>query len=124
MGIDIYAAWSGITADEEAAQMASAFSVERGHVGYLREAYHGEPYATRLLVPEAFEKGEADIPAATLRQRLPGVLDAARLREQRVYDETDPVKIERVLDSYRNFVALCERMERETGKPCRITASY
>jgi hypothetical protein len=44
----------------------AGFSVEHGHLGYLREAYHGEPYATRVLVPESFETGRAEIPAATL----------------------------------------------------------
>jgi hypothetical protein len=46
--------------------------VLHGHVVYLREAYHGEPYATRVLVHEAFEptprldvdaKGAVRIPA-------------------------------------------------------------
>lgn len=91
---------------------------------YLREAYHGEPYATRLLVPEAFDQGEAEIAASVLRERLPAVLEVAQRREKLVYGETEPAKINRVLDSYRNFVALCERKERDTGKPCRITASY
>src|SRR5438128_1651131 len=50
MGIDIYAYWDGMTDAEEAAQI-TGMSVVRGHVGYLREAYHGEPHATRVLVP-------------------------------------------------------------------------
>src|SRR5436190_22708981 len=53
-GIDIYAHWSGKTAAEERAQI-NGLSVAHGHVGYLREAYDGEPYATRELVPEAFD---------------------------------------------------------------------
>jgi hypothetical protein len=40
MGIDIYAEWDGMTAAEQKAQI-SGFSVDRGLVGYLREAYHG-----------------------------------------------------------------------------------
>ncbi len=123
MGIDIYAAWEGMSREDEVARHAW-LSVEHGHVGYLREAYHGEPYATRLLVPEAFDQGEAEIAASVLRERLPAVLEVAQRREKLVYGETEPAKINRVLDSYRNFVALCERKERDTGKPCRITASY
>jgi hypothetical protein len=123
MGIDIYAEWDGMSQDDEAAQV-TGFSVEHGQVGYLREAYHGGPYATRLLVPEAFEEGEAEIPAALLRERLRAVLEAAEQREKVVYGETDPLEVKRVLDSFRDFVALCERKERETGKPCRIIASY
>lgn len=29
-----------------------------------------------------------------------------------------------VVQSYRDFVALAERKEAETGKPCRVYASY
>ena len=54
MGIDIYARWKGQTEAEEQAQN-TGFSAVHGHVGYLREAYHGEPYATRYLAAEAFE---------------------------------------------------------------------
>ena len=84
MGIDIYAEWRGMTQEESNAQI-TGFDAAAGHVGYLREAYHGEPYATRVLVPEAFEKGEAAIPAALLRERLPAALSSGRAaREDRV----------------------------------------
>ena len=71
MGIDIYASWRGQSETEQAAQI-TGFSAEHGHVGYLREAYHGEPYATRVLLPEAFAaKGEpVAIPAALLNSPL------------------------------------------------------
>jgi hypothetical protein len=123
MGIDIYAKWGGMTEAEENAQM-TGFSVEHGHVGYLREAYHGEPYATKILVPEAFETGRARIPAVTLEERLPHALEMAELREREIYGETDVRAIGRVLQSYRDFVALCGRKEDETGEPCLIIASY
>jgi hypothetical protein len=123
MGIDIYAEWHGMTKEEHAAQI-TGFSVEHGRVGYLREAYHGEPYATAILVSEAFELGRVAISAATLRARLPEVLEAAEKREREVYDVTDAEEIERVLQSYRDFVELCERKKQETGVPCLIIASY
>jgi len=123
MGIDIYAHWDGMTADEEAAQI-TGFSIEHGHVGYLREAYHGEPYATRRLVPEAFMQGQAPIASATLLTRLPEALEIAERRERKIYGVTDAKQIERVLKSYRDFVALCARKEYETGHPCLIIASY
>jgi hypothetical protein len=41
-----------------------------------------------------------------------------------VYGEIDPLEIKLMLDSFRNFVELCERKEAETGEPCRITAGY
>ena len=112
-----------MTADEKNAQIVG-LDPYAGHVGYLREAYHGEPYATHVLCPEAFEEGQADIAASVLRERLPATLEAAEQREKLVYDETDPLEIRRTFNSYRNFVDLCERKEKETGKPCTITASY
>ena len=111
-----------MTAEEERAQI-DCFSVVHGHVGYLREAYHGEPYATKVLVPEAFEERRAYIPAATLQSRLPATLVVAEARERKLYGTTDPSKIERVLQSFRDFVTLCARKEAETGEPCLIEAS-
>ena len=74
MGIDIYARWPGQTEAETDAQ-GTGYSIAHGHIGYLREAYHGEPYATRVLVPEAFDRvahpSGAPIPAATLRNGFP-----------------------------------------------------
>ncbi|MDP2659512.1 MAG: hypothetical protein Q8R28_02120 [Dehalococcoidia bacterium] len=123
MGIDIYARWKDQTQEE--ANRIDWFSVEDGHVGYLREAYHGEPYATRHLVAEAFasDRGEARIPAAVLRKRLPETIRLAKERQRVVYKRTvaddDPV-----IKSFTDFVELCERKERETGAPVTITASY
>jgi len=128
MGIDIYARWPSQTAAETDAQ-CTGFSIEHGHVGYLREAYHGEPYATRVLVPEAFDP-EANpdgvlIPAKTLRERLPDTLAAATHRQQLVYNEGPEHETTRIaLQSFSDFVELCERKERETGEPCSIVASY
>ena len=122
-GIDIYAHWSGKTAAEERAQI-NGLSVEHGHVGYLREAYDGEPYATRELVPEAFE-AEAEISAALLRTRLADTLRVAANRQTHLYhEEADAEATKAVLKSFADFVELCERKEAETGKPCRIVARY
>ena len=128
MGIDIYARWPGQTEAEADAQ-GTGYSIAHGHIGYLREAYHGEPYATRVLVPEAFDRvanpAGAPISAETLRQRLPETLATATRRQQLVYKEgpdNDTTHI--VLKSFSDFVELCERKERETGQPCSIVASY
>ncbi len=123
MGIDIYAEWDGMTEAEDKARI-TGFSIEHGHVGYLREAYHGEPYATKVLVPEAFQELRVHIHAATLRDRLPATLIVAEARERDIYGVTDRAEIDRVLKSYRDFVELCERKEAETGEPCLIIASY
>lgn len=53
MGIDIYMYWPGMTPQDKALQYVG-FSALAGSVGYLREAYHGSPYATKFLVTEAF----------------------------------------------------------------------
>lgn len=128
MGIDVYARWKGMTEEEEKAQY-TGFSVEHGHVGYLREAYHGRPYATRVLVPEAFTKGDestdgwVSIPASVLRERLQEVVKVAIEREEKVYDN----KVDRTsptVKSYIDFVELCERKERETGEPVEVYVSY
>ncbi|MBM4398465.1 MAG: hypothetical protein FJ087_22590 [Deltaproteobacteria bacterium] len=125
MGIDIYARWPGQTAQERDAQI-TGFDVTAGAVGYLREAYHGEPYATQYLVREAFAAptGEARIPAAELRERLPGAIALALERERTVYDNAGVTRDHPAIQSFVQFVELCERKERETGTPVTIVASY
>jgi hypothetical protein len=91
MGIDIYAEWEDQTEAEEAAQI-TGYSGVHGHVGYLREAYHGGPYVTKYLVSEAFDSatGEAEIQASVLRERLPAAVLMSMYREHKVYGEGDP----------------------------------
>lgn len=123
MGIDVYLRWKGMTPEEQDAQI-TGFSNTSGHVGYLREAYHGNPYATKVLVPEGFD-ADADavtISAQTLRERLPATLEAAKLRQVQLY-KIDPPKLA-VLQSYEDFVALAEKKEAETGEPCQVVVSY
>jgi hypothetical protein len=168
MGIDIYLEWDGQT-EEDKKNMFTGFSTTSGAVGYLREAYHGGPYATQILLREAFESEDcrAQIPAAVLRERLTHVTEpvrgktvghdmaaaifdtfakmgmtqigagvksaltqpqtveeAVRARCQNLYPEDGPEYAEQVVQSFRDFVALAERKERETGKPCTVYASY
>jgi hypothetical protein len=124
MGIDIYTRWKGQTDEETQAQM-TGFSVVHGHVGYLREAYHGEPYATKYLLREAFEHPDrCRIPASVLRSRLPHTLALVEERQRKVYDETDAKTIAEVKQSFVNFVELCEAKERETGAPVLVIASF
>lgn len=128
MGIDIYARWQGMTPEERAAQ-CTGFAIDCGHLGYLREAYHGDPYATRTLVPEAFgdaaHEDGVSIPATVLRDRLTDTLEVALERQKEVYGEgQNHPSTKKVLKSFEDFVALCEAKEDETGEPCRIIASY
>jgi len=119
----VYAHWKGKTLADERAQI-TGHSLAHGHVGYLREAYDGEPYALEHLVPEAFER-DADIPAALLRARLAQVLRIAAKRQATVYHRpAGDAAAKEALKSFVDFVDLCERKERETGKPCRISARY
>ena len=166
MGIDIYLKWDGMTeADKE--NQHTGFCTTAGHTGYLREAYHGGPYATKILVREAFEADncEAEIPAAVMRERLTSITEpvigrdhghvvsamfadmlrqsgheidtevlsgittpmsvenAVRTRYNTVYPGAAPNEVEEVVKSFRDFVALAEQKERETGKPCTVYAS-
>ncbi len=124
MGIDIYAKWAGQTEAESEAQI-TGFSTRSGDVGYLREAYHGGPYGTRALVPEAFdaENCEAAIPAAVLVARLPSVLEIVAERQQKIYGANED-DVAEACRAFAEFVALCERKEAETGQPVTIEASY
>ena len=125
MGIDIYATWRN-QSDEEREEQFTGFDALKGHVGYLREAYHGEPYATRYFVKEAFgaEACEARIEAATLKDRLPETLKLVRQRETELYHQTDEYQIWQMQKSYVDFFKLCQKREKESGEPCAIEASY
>ncbi len=139
MGIDIYLSWDGMTEQDGRAQLVG-FAVDAGHVGYLREAYHGSPYATRVLVPEAFEaamlrpeeareagldvdeRRAVHIPAATLSGRLEATCSAAITRAQRVYGcvlTADSPEVRAFID----FVELATRLEQQGCHP-RVFASF
>ncbi len=141
MGIDVFMSWSsGPSFDGNHGQ---AF---RGANGYLREAYHGGPYATVVLVPEAFgdagrtaqafgldvvestavgtdAAGYALIPANVLRARLPAALLTVARRYRAVYDE-ECGEGHPALREFVEFVELAERMEAELGRPVGVLASW
>jgi hypothetical protein len=123
MGIDIYAHWRDQTDEAKAKQSEAWLSTGAGGKGYLREAYHGEPYATKYLCAEAFETGKARIKAAVLRERLPHALALVEERERKIYETSDE-ELEDVKQSYREFVTLCEEKEKETAEPVLVIASY
>lgn len=67
MGIDVYIVREN-QPEDDAAEWGDT---GQGHVGYLRESYHGYPYATAILFPEGFNTdGPVRIPAKFLRARL------------------------------------------------------
>ena len=82
----------------------AGYGIDAGNVGYLREPCHGEPYATKTLVPEAFRYGRARITAADLQKRLPDVLHIVDTRERliafTVADEAEGVRVAKQYLSY------------------------
>jgi hypothetical protein len=52
------------------------------------------------------------------------VEEAVRERQRSVYGGDNAEQTEQVVQAFRDFVALAEQKERETGKPCTIYASY
>ena len=105
-------------------------SIEHGHVGYLREAYHGAPYATRVLMPEAFDRENflrwcANSSRNTARTPAGDAHRPPRLGNCSYTTRTATTGTRAPsLKSFTEFVELCERKERETGEPCTIAASY
>ena len=123
MGIDIYMRWDGMT-EEDRDKQITGFDATVGEVGYLREAYHGSPYATQYLVEEAFEDGadEVHIPATELRKRLPLTKEIVIQRFRDVYkDEIEEDNA--FVKAFEDFVKLSEALEEEGRKPT-IYASY
>jgi len=130
MGIDCYLVNpdSGeLHAEETGQRDRMGFNTLSGDAGYLREAYHGGPYATQVLLEEGWNDGDRDeegnfsLPASTLRKRLPQTLKDAAQRNKTNYDG-DLEK--EVLKSFKDFVELAEKLEKERGKPCKFYVSY
>ena len=123
MGIDIYMRWDGMT-EEDRDKQITGFDATVGEVGYLREAYHGSPYATQYLVEEAFEDGadEVHIPATELRKRLPLTKEIVIQRFRDVYKE-EIEEDNAFVKAFEDFVKLSEALEEEGRKPT-IYASY
>ncbi len=117
MGIDIYMRWDGMT-EEDREKQYTGFDATVGDVGYLREAYHGSPYATKYLVEEAFENGVGDvhIPAKELRKRLPLTKDIVIQRAKEVYEE-ELTEDDEVVKAFEDFVKLGEALEEDGRKP-------
>ena len=122
-GNRLYAQWKHQSNEARHAQSDAWSSISAGDRGYLREAYHGELYATRYLCAEAFATGAARISSAVLRDRLPRAVALAEERERKLYGG-NKASVETVKKSYRDFVQLCHDKELETGEPVQIIASF
>lgn len=98
MGWDIYMRWKGQTMQERELQYCGG-SERFGHVGYLRKP----------MFPFPSFDGMFDEPG--------GIVDTKILRSAIEQAYTMDAY---ALDSYRAFVDLAERKERETGEPVRV----
>src|SRR6266702_3732268 len=120
MGIDVYLNWDGMTEEDKEKQF-TGFSVHAGKIGYLREAYHGEPYATFILFSEDWDKqpeGGFTIANSVLKERLAKTVKVAMERERKLYRNREP----KTFQSFIDFVELHGRLEKE-GKNPRIVIS-
>jgi hypothetical protein len=131
MGIDVYARWRNQKKDEKEKQF-TGFRLDKGDVGYLREGYHGEPYATKHMFKETFNlrDGTREYDAAELVKRLPHTLMVVRERAEKVYNMDlrnsveDKAELVTWQNAYIDFVDLCVRKQKETGHPITIETSY
>lgn len=149
MGIDIYMTWDDMTEDDVENQF-TGFDTTAGDIGYLREAYHGAPYATEVLVPEAFTwteqigglmetaemAGQALPPllsdmltrgvpmrAEVLEDRLQDAMNTCRARYAALYPDATDEHVQEAVASYVSFVFLARRLQND-GKSIYIYASY
>ena len=127
MGIDVYLKWDTMADEDHKAQLGKGFQTNIGNTGYLREAYHGEPYATQMLVPEAFDEKNSgeDVPifAKEMEARLPKVLEKVRERYTKIY-EAEEDEIKTAQKSFSDFVKLAKLKEEQNKEPCKVYASY
>src|SRR5690242_16820224 len=98
MVMAINARWKGQGSTKQFDQV-TRFDVSRGRVGHLWELYH--PYVTRALVLEAFERGEAQISAALMRERLPEVV--ALIKHQGLVIDEESELVRGIID----FIDFC-----------------
>ena len=138
MGIDCY---NQTAQDLNGNDSGQGFDITAGDKGYLREAYHGSPYATHYLLNECFEIDEVQgtlsgtdkgieykiqvfIPAKLLRERLPKTLEIVRERYLKVYKDANEKEIKVAQKSFIDFVELAEKIEEKEGKSCEFYASF
>ena len=145
MGIDCY---NQTAQDLNGNDSGQGFDITAGDKGYLREAYHGSPYATHYLLKECFEIGnvlgdlsgrdegveyeiKVFIPAKLLRKRLPETLKLVAERYKKIYKYATDKEIKVAQKSFIDFVELAEKIEkrainlsRQEGKPCEFYASF
>lgn len=118
MGIDIYLEWENMDEESRKSQV-TGFCTTAGHVGYLREAYHGGPYATRILVREAFDAEEcaAQIPAAVMKERLTSVTEPTNAFNGGHYASA---QIAKLLKTVADAGTTATRIAEDTTRPMTV----
>ena len=104
--------------------MIDTMDAEPEETAHLREAYFSGITSLHSFVGEAFTSPDgAQIPAATLRERLPDVLAVTEWRDSRLLGRSK-AEVKSALRDIRKFVKACERIERRSGTPATIQASW
>jgi len=112
--------WHGMSPAEKSAACVEAVSepmsgqVRESALYHLcREAFHS---------PNGHPNKEAEIKASVLRERLPDALIALRnLAQTHPAPEINTIKFR---DELHALVTLCERKEREFGRPCILNMFF
>jgi hypothetical protein len=130
MGIDVYLEWKDKDDSDRGLQTGI---LADGACGYLREAYHGEPYATKLLLKEAFqvnygndESYRCRIDSEELEARLPEALKLTAERFFNLYKRGDGNAMDtlkQMLNEIVDFVDKFKQLEAEEQEPF-IEVSY
>ena len=139
MGIDCY---NQTAQDLNGNDSGQGFDITAGDKGYLREAYHGNPYATKYLLKECFliddvagklykmsngnveYKIQVFISAKLLRERLSKTLELVAERYKKNYKDSTDKEMKVAQKSFINFVELAEKIEKKEKTPCEFYASF
>jgi hypothetical protein len=113
MGIDLYIERDNVAEDDKIAHFGTA----QGHVGYLREAYHGYPYALFLLAEECFysETFSAKIPARKLRERLTAQINTDAYETNRLNGDLTARLMARICKDERLKEAITQHLNEQVA---------
>ena len=118
MGIDCYLEWK----DKQGYHFEAPY--------YLRESYHGEPYATPVLFKEAFAVNDGNeesyrcrVDSEELETRLPEALNLTAERHFKIYSHEGLESLKQSLQDIVDFVQEFKELE-EIGEEPFIQVSY
>jgi len=95
---------------------------EARRVAILYNDAGNAPHPSEHLVTELETSPFAEIPAARLRERLPGTLRVAAARRLDGADGMTKEETKAYLARYTDFVEACEKAEAESGRPLVFVA--